>query len=145
MINVNFVVYLVYNIFISRCIRHTSCPVVTGVQTCALPISRGRSAVRCDRARHRYRRRAGVGRRYGDSLPALRRRAVWRALGTGPSDAGRGIARRTEPPNAEAAAEEDGAVEHDPAIGAEGEEPPEPEKRHIEKAVSLPPAQDRHG
>src|SRR3546814_16391766 len=138
MINVNFVVYLVYNIFISRCIRHTSCPVVTGVQTCALPISRGRSAVRCDRARHRYRRRAGVGRRYGDSLPALRRRAVWRALGTGPSDAGTGIARRPAPPTAQAAGEADGTVAHNPTSGATGTEYHETHNRtpHITNGTS---------
>src|SRR3546814_8782641 len=38
---------LLYMYFFSSCRRHTRCALVTGVQTCALPISPRRRAVMC--------------------------------------------------------------------------------------------------
>src|SRR3546814_6392716 len=54
--------YVVFVFFFSSRRRHTSCALVTGVQTCALPISAGRGA--------------GLLQRPGRPAPARHRRAV---------------------------------------------------------------------
>src|SRR3546814_15230526 len=62
------VVVLVVLFFSSRR-RHTRCALVTGVQTCALPISTKLSCSRPKRERPTIRRRASHGRRPGSSSP----------------------------------------------------------------------------
>src|SRR3546814_150871 len=69
--------FLLVLFFFSSRIRHTSCALVTGVQTCALPISEHGYLARAQRhvesalaqQRHRWRRRADAGQ--DDALGAL--------------------------------------------------------------------------
>src|SRR6059058_2107159 len=60
----NFVYYMFFFFFSSRR-RHTRCRYVTGVQTCALPISRDRRSAAHARRSGRVRRRGGRGRGVG--------------------------------------------------------------------------------
>src|SRR3546814_8603817 len=106
-------ILVIYFFFFSSRRRHTRCALVTGVQTCALPISasrgarrRGRGRAGCRRpgvrsarpaAARRGRRRSGNGRRHRPA-PAVRRGAV-RLFPWAPCPAGR--RPRSEEPTSE--------------------------------------------
>src|SRR3546814_2289597 len=70
-----FVVIVLFFFFSSRR-RHTRCALVTGVQTCALPISRQAGGPAFRRARRRNRRRAAI-------LPAFSDRIRWSSARAG--------------------------------------------------------------
>src|SRR3546814_6471768 len=75
--------------FFSSRRRHTSCALVTGVQTCALPISPGHTVPDRPRSRRRVRARVRVP---GHRTPRAQRRAVRRD----PPGADAGRARRAD-------------------------------------------------